>query len=114
MAASNTYHKHGTASPPVPRASPSYPPFLPPLPTPPSYPPPPTHTQVRCILMLDGYSAPLTAGAFVDLVERGFYNGLPISFNSTRVLETYLHPTTTTPPNPPTHTRPPHPPTYPT
>ncbi|MCP9927127.1 peptidylprolyl isomerase [Cyanobium sp. CH-040] len=25
----------------------------------------------------DGYNAPLTAGAFVDLVQRGFYDGLP-------------------------------------
>ncbi|GAC1465031.1 MAG: peptidylprolyl isomerase [Chamaesiphon sp.] len=27
-------------------------------------------------LVLDGYSAPVTAGNFVDLVQRGFYNGL--------------------------------------
>lgn len=27
-------------------------------------------------LVLDGYNAPLTAGAFVDLVQRGFYDGL--------------------------------------
>jgi peptidylprolyl isomerase len=27
--------------------------------------------------VLDGYNAPLTAGAFVDLVQRGFYDGLP-------------------------------------
>ena len=28
-------------------------------------------------IVLDGYSAPVTAGNFVDLVERGFYDGLP-------------------------------------
>ena len=27
--------------------------------------------------VVDGYNAPLTAGAFVDLVQRGFYDGLP-------------------------------------
>jgi peptidylprolyl isomerase len=27
--------------------------------------------------VVDGYSAPVTAGNFVDLVQRGFYNGLP-------------------------------------
>jgi peptidylprolyl isomerase len=27
--------------------------------------------------VVDGYSAPVTAGNFVDLVKRGFYNGLP-------------------------------------
>ncbi len=27
-------------------------------------------------VVVDGYSAPITAGNFVDLVERGFYNGL--------------------------------------
>jgi len=27
--------------------------------------------------VVDGYNAPLTAGAFVDLVQRGFYNNLP-------------------------------------
>lgn len=28
-------------------------------------------------LIVDGYSAPVTAGNFVDLVQRGFYDGLP-------------------------------------
>ncbi|MEB3243899.1 MAG: peptidylprolyl isomerase [Cyanobacteriota bacterium] len=30
-------------------------------------------------VVVDGYNAPLTAGAFVDLVKRGFYNGLPFN-----------------------------------
>lgn len=29
--------------------------------------------------VVDGYNAPLTAGAFVDLVQRGFYNNLPFN-----------------------------------
>ncbi|QEY32561.1 peptidylprolyl isomerase [Synechococcus sp. RSCCF101] len=29
------------------------------------------------LAVVDGYNAPLTAGAFVDLVRRGFYDGLP-------------------------------------
>lgn len=29
--------------------------------------------------VVDGYNAPLTAGAFVDLVEKGFYDGLPFT-----------------------------------
>lgn len=28
-------------------------------------------------LVVDGYSAPITAGNFVDLVQRGFYDGMP-------------------------------------
>ena len=27
-------------------------------------------------IVLDGYNAPVTAGNFVDLVNRGFYNGM--------------------------------------
>lgn len=34
-----------------------------------------TRGPVRVVL--DGYSAPVTAGNFVDLVQRGFYDGLP-------------------------------------
>jgi peptidylprolyl isomerase len=37
-------------------------------------------------LVLDGYSAPVTAGNFVDLVQRGFYNDLPF----TRAEESYV------------------------
>ena len=31
------------------------------------------------IAVIDGYNAPLTAGAFVDLVQRRFYDGLPFT-----------------------------------
>lgn len=37
-------------------------------------------------LVVDGYSAPVTAGNFVDLVQRGFYNGLPF----TRAEDSYV------------------------
>ena len=37
-------------------------------------------------LVVDGYSAPVTAGNFVDLVQRGFYNGLEF----TRAEESYV------------------------
>ncbi|WP_421658417.1 peptidylprolyl isomerase [Leptothermofonsia sp. ETS-13] len=33
----------------------------------------------RMVAVVDGYSAPVTAGNFVDLVQRGFYNGLPFT-----------------------------------
>ncbi len=36
-----------------------------------------TTTKGDLIAVVDGYNAPLTAGAFVDLVERGFYDNLP-------------------------------------
>ena len=29
--------------------------------------------------IIDGYNAPLTAGAFIDLAQKGFYEGLPIN-----------------------------------
>ncbi len=35
-------------------------------------------TQGSMTLTLDGYSAPITAGNFADLVQRGFYDGLSI------------------------------------
>jgi peptidylprolyl isomerase len=36
-------------------------------------------TKGNLTLVLDGYSAPVNAGNFVDLVQRGFYNNLPFS-----------------------------------
>lgn len=36
-------------------------------------------TKGDLIAVVDGYNAPLTAGAFVDLVQRGFYDGLPFN-----------------------------------
>jgi peptidylprolyl isomerase len=36
-------------------------------------------TQGPLAIIVDGYSAPVNAGNFVDLVQRGFYDGLPFS-----------------------------------
>lgn len=36
-------------------------------------------TQGNLVIVVDGYSAPITGGNFVDLVERKFYDGLPFS-----------------------------------
>ncbi|NDG74549.1 MAG: peptidylprolyl isomerase [Synechococcaceae bacterium WB8_1B_136] len=38
-----------------------------------------TTTKGPLSAVVDGYNAPLTAGAFVDLVQRGFYDGLPFT-----------------------------------
>jgi peptidylprolyl isomerase len=35
-----------------------------------------TTSKGKLTVVVDGYSAPVTAGNFVDLVQRGFYNGL--------------------------------------
>jgi peptidylprolyl isomerase len=44
-------------------------------------------TEIGTMLaVVDGYNAPITAGNFIDLVQRGFYDGLPI----TRVEESYV------------------------
>ncbi len=42
--------------------------------------------QGNMTLVVDGYSAPITAGNFVDLVNRGFYNGLQF----TRAEDSYV------------------------
>lgn len=36
-------------------------------------------TKGDLVAVVDGYNAPLTAGAFVDLVQLGFYDGLPFT-----------------------------------
>jgi peptidylprolyl isomerase len=36
-------------------------------------------TKGPLTVVVDGYNAPLTAGAFVDLVQKGFYDGLPFT-----------------------------------
>jgi peptidylprolyl isomerase len=43
-------------------------------------------TKGNLTIVADGYSAPVTAGNFIDLVQRGFYNGLPF----TRAEESYV------------------------
>lgn len=39
-------------------------------------------------IVCDGYSAPITAGNFVDLVKRGFYNNMPIQRADDFVVQT--------------------------
>lgn len=34
--------------------------------------------QIKVGLLVDGYTAPITAGNFVDLVNKGFYNGMHV------------------------------------
>ncbi|KGG13367.1 MULTISPECIES: peptidylprolyl isomerase [Prochlorococcus] len=36
-------------------------------------------TQGEMTAVIDGYNAPLTAGSFIDLTNKGFYDGLPIN-----------------------------------
>lgn len=45
-----------------------------------------TTSKGNITVVVDGYSAPVTAGNFVDLVKRGFYNQLPF----TRAEESYV------------------------
>jgi peptidylprolyl isomerase len=45
-----------------------------------------TTSKGNVVAVMDGFSAPVTAGNFVDLVQRGFYNGLPF----TRAEESYV------------------------
>jgi peptidylprolyl isomerase len=45
-----------------------------------------TTSKGKITAVVDGYSAPVTAGNFVDLVQRGFYDGLPF----TRAEESYV------------------------
>ncbi|MEB3180132.1 MAG: peptidylprolyl isomerase [Nostocaceae cyanobacterium] len=45
-----------------------------------------TTNKGNLTVVVDGYSAPVTAGNFVDLVQRGFYDGLPF----TRSEESYV------------------------
>lgn len=45
-----------------------------------------TTSKGKMTAIVDGYSAPVTAGNFIDLVQRGFYNDLPF----TRAEESYV------------------------
>lgn len=48
-----------------------------------------TTSKGSLTIVLDGYSAPVTAGNFVDLVQRGFYNDMPfIRAEESYVLQT--------------------------
>ena len=40
---------------------------------------------LKFCIMVDGYAAPISSGNFIDLVQRGFYNGLPIGRQGKRL-----------------------------
>lgn len=44
--------------------------------------------KVTLDLIIDGYHAPLTAGNFVDLTKRGFYDKMPLKENGELLVET--------------------------
>jgi cyclophilin family peptidyl-prolyl cis-trans isomerase len=44
--------------------------------------------EAKLVLTLDGYNAPVTAGNFVDLVRRGFYDGMKIQRSDGFVVQT--------------------------
>jgi len=46
------------------------------------------YESVKVTTVLDGYTAPLTAGNFVDLVNKGFYNGFKIQRSDGFVVQT--------------------------
>ena len=37
------------------------------------------YDQAKLLMVIDGYTAPVTAGCFVDLVKKGFYKNLKIT-----------------------------------
>ncbi len=39
-------------------------------------------------IVVDGYNAPVTAGAFVDLVEKKFYDGMEVQRSDGLVVQT--------------------------
>ncbi|CAN0113472.1 unnamed protein product [Discosporangium mesarthrocarpum] len=46
------------------------------------------YDQVRLVMELDGYTAPITAGCIMDLVGRGFYSGKTINRSDGFVVQT--------------------------
>jgi peptidylprolyl isomerase len=46
------------------------------------------YDTVQLTTVIDGYTAPLTSGNFVDLVQRGFYNGMRIQRSDGFVVQT--------------------------
>mmetsp|Transcript_40079 Transcript_40079/g.70543 ORF Transcript_40079/g.70543 Transcript_40079/m.70543 type:complete len:485 (-) Transcript_40079:161-1615(-) len=46
------------------------------------------YDQIDLTMVVDGYRAPLTAGNFVDLVNKGFFNGFPIQRSDGFVIQT--------------------------
>ena len=60
-----------------------------------------TSKVVTLDMIIDGYHAPLTAGNFVDLVSRDFYNNMPLKANGELLVESqdinFIDPKTRTP-----------------
>ena len=46
------------------------------------------YKQLEVKMVVDGYTSPITAGNFVDLVRRGFYNGMHIQRSDGFVVQT--------------------------
>jgi len=47
-----------------------------------------TYKEARMKMVIDGYAAPVTGGNFVDLVQKGFYNDMPIQRSDGFVVQT--------------------------
>lgn len=46
------------------------------------------YPQAKMVMVVDGYAAPVTAGNFVDLVQKGFYNNMQIQRSDGFVVQT--------------------------
>lgn len=46
------------------------------------------YDKVRLTMVLDGYTAPVTAGTIVDLIQKGYYNNMPITRSDGFVVQT--------------------------
>ena len=47
-----------------------------------------TYSKAKMTMVIDGYTAPVTGGNFVDLVKKGFYNKMPIQRSDGFVVQT--------------------------
>jgi cyclophilin family peptidyl-prolyl cis-trans isomerase len=47
-----------------------------------------TFPEAKMVMVVDGYTAPVTAGNFVDLVQRGYYTGMKIQRSDGFVVQT--------------------------
>ena len=46
------------------------------------------YSQLKLTSIVDGFNSPITAGNFVDLVNRGFYNGMKVQRSDRPVVQT--------------------------
>lgn len=47
-----------------------------------------TFKEAKLIMIIDGYSSPITAGNFIDLIQKGFYNDMTIQRSDGFVVQT--------------------------